>query len=516
MPDPKPEQIERLENYLFDRYIHTILRIILPLALTIMPVLLPLNFYGNKDQSTNGLDRLSFANRATLHINWYWVHLLAAISVVVFVCLVLQFELQSYTRFEEDSDATQKEGTVILISSQSRNQLTVESIQHHFKTIPVVTGSIKINRDYRSMHEKERRREELIMKLEAAETCLIRRAQQKSSLPSPRTDWLLRRSNLLVDDRPTMRLPPDSIFLPFGGTRVDTIYYCRTEIVRYSQDIELGQQQPHLFPLLNSAFLQLKHRVSIPLPLLALKAGIPPSWTLKQGTAPSDIIWPNIPVSWWEQFARMIIVYSAVAAIVFGFGFPVTFVGSLSQLSYLTTVMPALAWLDHLPSWLLGCIQGILPPAMLALVTAVVPTILRLLAGLHGFCSRQAIESAIQAYYFIFLFVQVFLVISLSASTTGVLEQIRKEVEFIPTMLVQNLPKASNYFLSYLLIHTSGTVTSTLLLPKYLLNLLLSPMRDKSARQKWYKREEQYMQRWGTALPVYTNLACICMFCLSK
>ena len=138
-----------------------------------------------------------------------------------------------------------------------------------------------------------------------------------------------------------------------------------------------------------------------------------------------------------------------------------------------------------------------------------VPAILRILASLQGLYTCQAVESAVQAYYFAFIFVQVFLVVSLSASIATVLEQLKHGAESVPALLVQGLHKASNYFLSYLIIHTAGSITGTLLLPSQLFNLLLSPLFDVSARRKWSRREDMYLQRWGTFVPVYTNLACI-------
>ena len=454
-----------------------------------------------------------------LTLTGFWVHLLAAIAVVVFVCSILQCELQAYSRFQEASVSAQIEGTTILVVSASRSQLTFESIQHHFSSTSGGIRSIKMNRDYRSMHAKIKRRAGFIMNLEAAETYLIRRAQvarrNAGRLPrSQEMNPLLWRKYLCAKDRPSMRLPLWGVIpAPFVGTKVDTIYHCRAEIVRHSLEIKQDQQQPQMFPLLNSAFVHFNQRLSTPLPLLALKTRIPPSWTLKHGTAHSDIIWSNVSIGWWEQFTRTTFVYAVALTLILGFGFPVTVAGSLSQISYLANIIPALSSVEGLPNWLIAIIQGVLPPAMLALITAIVPIVLRMLADLQGSYSRHAVETTVQTYYFIFLFVQVFVVVSLSASITTVVEQLRHGVESIPALLVQNLPKASNYFFSYLIINTSSTVTGTLMLPTELFNILLSPILDKSARQKWLRREDLHLKRWGTFVPVYTNLACIGIVC---
>jgi hypothetical protein len=254
----------------------------------------------------------------------------------------------------------------------------------------------------------------------------------------------------------------------------------------------------------------------MPLPLLALKARIPHSWTLKHGTLHSDILWSNVSTGWRGQFIRSIVVYFLVFALILAFGIPVSVAGTLSQISYLASAIPGRLSVDGLPKWLLGVIRGVFPPAILALITALVPPILRTLANLQGFHSRLATENAVQNYYFVFLFVQVFLVVSLSASITTVVENLQRGLDSIPVILVLNLPKASNYFFSYLALNASATVASTLLLPKEWFSVMLSSILDKSTRQKWARREVLHLKPWGTFIPAYTNLACIGMLYPSR
>jgi hypothetical protein len=149
MPDPNPVIPHQLENYLFDRYIHMMLRIFVVLTLTLLPVLLPLNIFGGKDDSSGvkGMDRLSFANVGLSHTGRYWVHLLVAIFVALFICFVLQFELQSYSRFQDASTEARVEETTILVVSAFKKQLTCESIQRYLGNVTGGIQRIKINRD---------------------------------------------------------------------------------------------------------------------------------------------------------------------------------------------------------------------------------------------------------------------------------------------------------------------------------------------------------------------------------
>jgi len=143
--------------------------------------------------------------------------------------------------------------------------------------------------------------------------------------------------------------------------------------------------------------------------------------------------------------------------------FLVSIAGSLSQVVYLANVIPWLAWLDALPDWLLATVQGALPLAMIALITAMVPLTLRLLANLQGQHLLQAVEKSVQRYFFAFLFVQIFLVVSLSAGIATIIEQLPNMPQSVPATLAESLPKASNYFFLYITIYTIGTVTTSLL-----------------------------------------------------
>ena len=142
-----------------------------------------------------------------------------------------------------------------------------------------------------------------------------------------------------------------------------------------------------------------------------------------------------------------------------------------------------------------------------------VPSVVRLLANMKGLHSRQRVENYVQIYYFSFLFVQLFLTVSLSAGITTIIGQLRDTVEAIPTLLGQNLPKASNYFFSYIMIHAFTTLAFTLMQITGLIGIFVfSPLFDKSLRQKWMRRQSLGLQKWGTFVPVFTNMACIGIF----
>ena len=457
-----------------------------------MPILVPLNVAHGKNASggVKGLDLLSISNIGLSHTDKYWAHLLLAILVVVLVCYTLQQELRDYSRLRSIFQASKniEESSLLIVSRSKGQQLSVDEIQRHFHSISGGINSILINRDYSSLHCKLLQRDAFISNLEVAETRLIQKANcpknhrtlygKGESYPHSSELWM---KYLCRKDRPSTRLPAFSWLpsLPFIGAKVDAIYHFRTEVARYNIEIQRSQQHSDEFPEMNSAFVRFNKDLSTPSIALAIKAQAPPSWTFKQGTTAADIIWSNVSISWWQQIIQTAFVYSLAAALTLGFALPVAIAGSLSQIGYLTYVVPSLRRLESLPSWALATIQGVLPLAILSLITAMVPSVLRLLANMQGLHSRQRVENYVQIYYFSFLFVQVFLTVSLSAGITTIIGQLPDTVEAIPTLLAQNLPKASNYFFSYIMIHTFMTFAFTLMQITGLISMsILSPLFD--------------------------------------
>ena len=316
-------------------------------------------------------------------------------------------------------------------------------------------------------------------------------------------------------DRETMRLPIFGwqwmISLPMLGPKVDVIDYCRKEVARLNAEIEQDQRTPERFPPMNSAFVQFNHQVAAHMACQAVSHHTPNQMAPRVvEISPDDVIWDNMSMRWWESYVRPAIVLVIIAGLVIGWAFPVSFTAILSQIRPLTVTVKWLHWLAGAPSAVFSILQGVLPQALLALLLVLLPIILRFLAKVQGDYTGMAIELSVQKFYFAFLIVQVFLVISISSGITSVISQITQSPQSVPAILAQNLPKASNYFFSYLLLQALSVSAGDLVQIVGLIQwFLLAPLLDKTARQKWHRQTNLPNMQWGTFFPVYTNLACI-------
>ena len=319
---------------------------------------------------------------------------------------------------------------------------------------------------------------------------------------------------LKEDDRDSMRLP---IFgwqwmfsMPLLGKKVDTIHHCREELARLNLEIEEDQKKPEKYPLMNSAFVQFNHQVAAHMACQSVSHHTPNQMAPRVvEISPNDVIWANMSTKWWESYIRTGVVILIIFALVVGWAVPVTLTGAISHISYLSSVS-WLRWIEKVPPTILSIVQGVLPPALLALLLILLPFILRLLARTQGDLTGMAVELSVQKYYFAFLFVQLFLVVSISSGITTIIPTLAKSPQSTPSLLAGNLPKASNYFFSYMLLQAFSTSGGALVQLGGLFKwYILAPLMDSTARQKWRRQINLPNMQWGTFFPVYTNLACI-------
>jgi hypothetical protein len=226
------------------------------------------------------------------------------------------------------------------------------------------------------------------------------------------------------------------------------------------------------------------------------------------GTSTEDIIWPNLGLTWWARQIRSVLVFVLSVAVVLGWTVPIAFTGLLSQLSYLADLFSWLSWVSRLPVWFVAMLQGVLPQITLSVLMLIIPIILRAVIERQGLFTKTAVELTLQNFYFAFLFIHLFFTVSITSGIVTVLAETLSSTKFGPIVLARNLPKASNYFISYVLIQaffTSGLIFVQLIgFLRYTFNKFMA----KTPREHATTCNLSVIQ-WGTFFPVYTNLGCI-------
>ncbi|KAI1083491.1 DUF221-domain-containing protein [Whalleya microplaca] len=322
-------------------------------------------------------------------------------------------------------------------------------------------------------------------------------------------------------DRPTHRL---AIFdwtpgflpgLPFLNKKVDTIYWCREELARLNLEIDMDQKNPERYPLMKSAFIQFNHQVAAHMACQSVIHHVPKHMAPRTvEISPNDVLWDNMAISWWSEWFRTGAVVAVVSGMIILWAFPVAFTSSISRVSDLTDTFPWLDFIEKDPTIykIASAVAGVLPAILLAVLLLLVPIIMDFLAGFKGAKTGAQKTETVQKFYFAFLFVQVFLIVSLASSALATLEALTQNPTSVPDVLAENLPKAANYFFSYMILQALSVSSGTLLQIGALVNwYIIARFTNNTARNKWTTNTKLPDVKWGTYFPVYTNFACIAL-----
>ena len=495
-----------LDAFFFLRYLRTIIKIFVPTAAAILPILLPLSVvHGKKSNAgVQGLNRLTWGGVGVDHSSYYWAYLVLALIMVIQACYTIYKESHFYVQIRQEHLSSRRTLHIVLISDIPHHLCSQEKLFAIYQRIARGPYRVWINRDYRMLDRKLKQRDKLVARLEAAETRLISRAIRlhagSGTLVDPR------------DERELVRLPYSRIgwmasVVPLGE-KVDLICLYRREIARLNVEIAEEQNPACQNKCLHSAFMQFEQSIDAHIVCQSVVHFSPFRLSPRYvGSSTGAVVWHNVGLTWWERYIRSILVMGSMAAIIIGWAVPVALTGFLSQLGTLTTLLPSLV---HYRPWLLGFLQGILPQAVLIILTLLLPMIIRLLVQQQGFAFQTALDLAVQKYYFSFLFIQVFLTVALSSSAATIVGQIYHGFDSLPTFLATNLPKTSNYFLSYLMLQALSISAGELVQISGLLQyLIISPLMDRTPREQRQRRVGLSKVSWATVYPVFTNLACI-------
>ncbi|KAM0512992.1 hypothetical protein ACHAPE_008352 [Trichoderma viride] len=311
-----------------------------------------------------------------------------------------------------------------------------------------------------------------------------------------------------AEDRPHHR--------PIGnfGRRVDTIRWTRNrlkelnkEIFQLRRRIRRGEADP-----LPAAFIEFDTQEAAHAAQQVVVHHLPLQMAPGLlGIRPEEVIWKSLRMRWWERIIRRLAILCAITAAIVFWSIPAAFVGIVSNIDFLTKEVPFLHWVGDLPSFVKGVIGGFLPPFALSVLMALVPVLLRICAAQAGIPSLVIGELFTQNAYFAFQVVQVFLVTTITSAASGALQSIIENPLGIQSLLAQNLPKASNFYLSYILIQCLATGGTSLLQAFSVIRHEIVAKATDVPRTRFRTWRKLRPARWGGIFPVFTNMGVIAL-----
>ena len=131
------------------------------------------------------------------------------------------------------------------------------------------------------------------------------------------------------------------------------------------------------------------------------------------------------------------------------------------------------------------------------------------MASTAGVPTLSLIELYSQNCFFAFQLIQVFLITTLTSAASGAAAQIVEDPTKAESLLAKNLPTASNFYISYILVQCLGFGASLLVhASTYFQMHVLQRLTSKPTRlwERWHRLRQVH---WGRIFPVYTNLGVI-------
>ncbi|KAK2766798.1 hypothetical protein FQN54_006112 [Arachnomyces sp. PD_36] len=526
MPDTYVLHHHSIDAYLLLRYLKISTTICFVGCIITWPILFPVNATGGAGNKQ--LDILSMSN-VTGNLNRYYAHTFVAWIFISFVFYMVTRESIYYINLRQAYHlsplyASRISSRTVLFSSVPDDYLSEAKIRRMYGNDKV--RNVWLATDTSDLQKKVAEREKVAMQLENAEIKLIKAANvarakalktgnDVESTPADnaqQTDidgesgsvaarWIK------TAQRPTHKLKP------IIGKKVDTINWCRSEIERLTPEIEAEQARHRTADakLICSVFVEFINQTEAQAAFQMVTHNLPLHMAPRYiGLNPGDVIWSNLRIQWWERIVRNAATIGFVVALIIFWAIPVAAVGSISNINSLIERLPWLGFINKMPKVLLGVITGLLPAVLMAVLMALLPIVLRLMAQLGGVPTLAAIELRTQNFYFAFQVVQVFLVATLASAASSAVDKIIQKPQNAANMLATNLPKASNFYISYFILQGLSFSSGALLqIAGLVVGKILGKLLDNTPR-KMYKRWSTLSGLgWGTIFPILTNLCVI-------
>lgn len=495
-----------LDGYFFLRYMFLISCICFAAVFLFFPILLPLNATNGK--GSTGLDQLSFSN--VKDSNRFYAHALISWIFYFGILYIIYRELTLYTSIRQavlssPRYAKKLSSRVVLFQTVPEQYLSEEEFSKLFDDVKKVW----IARSPKELRKLVKEREKMANKLEAAENTLLRKAMAAKLKADKKGETIEDFENIdsyvPEKNRPTHRLKP------IIGKKVDTINYIKEELPKLNQKVLALQSKHKEFKPFNSVFVEFSSQFAAQQAFQSVThhtaLHMSPRFI---GLEPKDLVWVNMRMFWWERLVRKFSAIAIITILLIFWSFPVAFIGMISNITYLTNKLPWLRFIYKLGDRLLGILTTLTPTVLLALLMMLLPRFIRFMGEVAGAPSKQHVEYFTQQAFFAFQVIQVFLITTISSSASSTVTQIAEEPTQAMYLLSENLPKASNFYIAYIILQGLSVSSGALLqIVTLILFYVMGVLLDKTPRKKWNRFTKLSKPSWGTVFPVFTNLAVI-------
>lgn len=508
-----------IDGYFFLRYMWLWAKIGFISGLIIWPILFSVNATGGGHKT--GFDIISYSNNihkwrvfANLFCSWFFFG---------FVVYTIYSELVYYTGFRHNLECTPfykslPSSKVLLIDNVPEEILNDSSLRQLFPAVK----RIAITRNTKEASEIYEKRTKLVGKLEGAfvkvmSKCvkikykLDKKAAKGKDVEYPTPSYKVE-SYIKEKKLPTYR------YKPIIGEKKHVFNEGIEELKEFNDSLDAYQEKVlsglNELEKVGSVFLEFPTFLELQRAYQAIDSSDKFKRSRKfQSFFPKEVIWNNVGTGFTVRKSKKTGAVTFLTAMIIFWAIPVAVVGCISNINYLTEKVPFLRFINNMPSVLMGIITGILPSVLLSILMSLVPPIIKWMGKIGGCMTEQQLDQWTQQWYFAFQVIQVFLVTTCTSAASSVVTSIIDNPSSAMQLLANNLPPASNFYISYLLLQglsvSSGILAQVVGL---VLSYVIGRILDTTPRQKWNREVSLSAPSWGTMYATF-GLFTVIMLC---
>ena len=228
------------------------------------------------------------------------------------------------------------------------------------------------------------------------------------------------------------------------------------------------------------------------------------------GVQPQEVNWQGLNLDPARRITYSYLAIALAVATIIFWSIPVGIIGTISNIDYLTDKLKFLRFINDLPDPILGLIKGFVPPLLLSTLVSYVPYFFKYVATVSGQPTTIEISRWAQQWYFAFQVIQVFLITTFSSGAAAVATKVVNDPTSVPTRLAENLPKASNFYLTYFILQGLATASKNVLNYSDLFSFMFFyNFMSKTPRQKYNTFTQMKGISFFNVYPKFANFAVI-------
>lgn len=224
-----------------------------------------------------------------------------------------------------------------------------------------------------------------------------------------------------------------------------------------------------------------------------------------------DIIWHNllrrsgVPSTIIRHLINGVIILLTCLYVI-----PVSLISLVSQIPLLTQLLPFMGFLRQIPTEVGAVISSLLPTFILSLLTDLQLAAFGILLMMKGHWTGAEVELDLQMWYFMFMFIQQFLVVSVLTSLVVVFLSVVEKPVSIPLLLAENIPMSSIFFFKFLSVKAFALCGSNFLRIRSLIRWsFITNWVDRTYRQDINRTKQLTKVQWGAVYASFSVYASI-------